>query len=212
VVGNHGLNSRFKTSETTPLSLYVNDFDDNGMAEPIICGYNGGQSYPMVLRQDIVSQMPSLKKKYLYFINYKEQKISDIFTPEKVQKALKYEAFNLKSSILMNKGNGQFEIKDLPVEAQLSPIYGIAVEDFDKDGKLDIALSGNFSRSKPEVGTYLANYGTLLRGNGKGDFQIVKNAGFKIVGEVRDLLTLKTGNKNILITSLNNDFPKVFGY
>jgi enediyne biosynthesis protein E4 len=212
VVGNHGLNSRFKASETAPLSMFVNDFDDNGMAEPIICGFNGGQSYPMVLRQDIVSQMPSLKKKYLYFKNYKEQKISDIFAAEKVQKALKYEAFNLKSSILINKGNGQFEIKDLPIEAQLSPVFGIAVEDFDKDGKLDIALSGNFSRSKPEVGTYLANYGTLLRGDGQGNFQALKNSGFKTIGEGRDLLTLKTGNKNLFISSLNNDSSKLFSY
>ena len=212
VVGNHGLNSRFKASETTPLTLYVNDFDDNGMAESIICGFNGGQSYPMVLRQDIVSQMPILKKKYLYFKNYKEQKINDIFVAEKVQKALKYDVYNLKSSILINKGNGQFEVKDLPIEAQLSPVFAMAVEDFDKDGKLDIALSGNFSRSKPEVGTYLANYGTLLKGDGQGNFQVTKNSGFKIVGEVRDLLTLKIKDKNILITSLNNDFPKIFGY
>jgi enediyne biosynthesis protein E4 len=212
VVGNHGLNSRFKATELTPLSMYTNDFDNNGMAESIICGFNGGQSYPMVLRQDIVSQMPILKKKYLYFKNYKEQKISDIFTPEKLKVAILYETFNLKSSILINKGNGKFEMKDLPTEAQFSPIFGIAVEDFDKDGQLDIALGGNFSRSKPEVGTYLASYGTLLRGDGKGNFQTIKNSGFKIVGEIRDILSLKVANKNILIAGLNNDSPKIFGY
>lgn len=212
VVGNHGLNSRFKASEAQPLTMYVNDFDNNGMIEPIISAYNDGVSYPMVLRQDLVSQMPILKKKYLYFKNYKGQKIEDIFALEKVKQAVKYEVYNLKSSVLINKGNGQFDIKELPLAAQLSPIFGIAVEDFDKDGKLDLALSGNFKRSKPEVGTYLGNYGTLLRGDGQGNFETVKNSGFKIVGEVRDLLTLKTTRKNILLTSLNNDSLKVFSY
>ena len=35
----------------------------------------------------------------------------------------------------INNSNGTFTRKALPTEAQLSPMYGIAADDFDKDGK-----------------------------------------------------------------------------
>ena len=59
------------------------------------------------------------------------------------------------------------------MEAQLSPMYGIAAEDFDKDGNIDILMGGNFYQSKPEVGIYDASYGILLKGDGKGNFTAV---------------------------------------
>ena len=212
VVGNHGLNSRFKADEKHPLSMYVSDFDGNGSTEPIISAFNGEKSYPMVLRQDLVSQMPILKKKYLYFKSYKEQTINDIFTPDKLKNALLSTVYDLKTSVLINKGNGQFDIQPLPTEAQLAPIYAIAIEDFDKDGKTDIILGGNFSRSKPEVGTYMASYGLLLRGDGKGDFQAVRNSGLKILGEVRDFIVFKNKKEQLVMASINNDKIGVFKY
>ncbi len=212
VVGNHGLNSRFKADEKHPLSLYTNDFDGNGSTEPIICSFNGEKQYPMVLRPDIVSQMPSLKKKYLYFNTYKEQTMSDIFTSDVLKKAIKWDAFTLKTAILINKGGGKFDLKALPIEAQFSPTYAIAVDDFDEDGILDILLGGNFSRSKPEVGTYLASYGTLLRGDGKGDFKTVKYSGFHVAGEIRDFSLCKEGKNSYVLVAVNNDKMKIFKY
>jgi enediyne biosynthesis protein E4 len=212
VVGNHGLNSRFRAATETPIEMYFNDFDDNGTPEPILCSYNEGKSYPMILRQDLVSQMPVLKKKYLYFKNYREQAITDIFAQDKVKNAIKYTAYDLKTEVLMNKGNGQFEAKPLPIEAQLSPIHAIAIDDFDHDGFLDIALGGNVSRAKPEVGTNLANYGSILKGDGQGSFQTTKQSGFKIVGEIRDLMPIKMGNKKGILTAINNDKIKIYAY
>ena len=41
VLGNHGLNSRFRASAEKPVTMYVNDFDLNGRVEQIICAFNG---------------------------------------------------------------------------------------------------------------------------------------------------------------------------
>jgi len=65
VLGNLGLNTKFKPAKDAPLTLYVNDFDQNGTVEQVICTYNGDIQYPMVLRHDLVTQIPSLRKKYL---------------------------------------------------------------------------------------------------------------------------------------------------
>jgi len=71
VIGNHGLNSKFKASLEKPLCMYVSDFDQNGSIEHLICMFNGEKNYPLILRHDLVSQIPSLKKKYLKYESFK---------------------------------------------------------------------------------------------------------------------------------------------
>lgn len=212
ILGNHGLNSRFKANKEQPISCYINDFDQNGTVEQIICTYNEGESYPLVLRQDLVRQMPGLKKKYLKFANYKGQKIEDIFTPEQLERAVVHQVNTLESAILINQGNGQFVLKALPVEAQLSPTYGILAEDFNKDGHVDILLGGNLFGVKPEVGRYDASYGTVLLGNSKNEFSIIdaKASGFKTEGEVRDIVSIKAGNQRLIVVARNNAEIQVF--
>lgn len=207
VVGNHGLNSRFRASVTKPVCMYVNDFDQNGTIEQIICTYNGEKSFPLVLRHDLVKQIPSLKKKYLKYENYKDQTITDIFTPEQLSKAKKLDVFELATCMLINEGNGSFTLKALPVEAQFAPVFGIELSDFDKDGAIDILLAGNFYKAKPEVGRYDASYGTFLKGDGKGNFKSISSnkSGIKMEGEVRDIISIPSGKETLLLVSRNND-------
>ena len=207
VVGNHGLNSRFRASQEQPVCMYVNDFDQNGTVEQIICTYNGTKSYPMVLRHDLVKQIPSLKKKYLKYENYKDQTITDIFTPEQVSSALKLDAYEFSTCILWNEGQGKFALKPLPYEAQISPVYGIEILDLNGDGHQDILLGGNLYRVKPEVGRYDGSYGVCLKGDGSRNFKSVpgKASGLKMDGEVRDIVTLKTPKGELILASRNND-------
>jgi hypothetical protein len=207
VAGNHGLNSRFRASESKPVTLHAGDFDGNGSIEQIISCYNGDQSYPMVLKHDLVSVIPSLKKKYLKYESYKSQRVADIFTPDQLKNVVTSNAYRLESSVLLNDRKGGFTLTALPARAQFSPVYGIAVEDFDRDGKADILLGGNFFQSRPEVGIYDASYGLLLKGDGKGGFRAVSSAeaGFVLKGAVRDIVQLQTHTKKIVLVGMNND-------
>jgi hypothetical protein len=157
-------------------------------------------------------QMPYLKKKYLKYSSYKLQTVEDIFDPEILENSVVKEANNLKSSLLINLGEGQFELKDLPLEAQYSPMFGILVEDFDQDGNLDILMGGNFFGAKPEIGRYDADYGLLLKGNGKGDFDSVKSkeSGFGISGQVRDLVAINVDGNRVVLVGRNDEEMQVF--
>ncbi len=212
IAGNHGLNSRFRATLDKPASMYVSDFDKNGSIEQIVCTYNGDKSYPMALRHDLISQMPYLKKKYLKYEDYKDATITDIFTPEQLKEALKFEAYVLSSSLLLNDGKGKFQIRELPIEAQFSPMYGITSDDFDGDGHMDVLMGGNLYRVKPEVGRYDASYGVFLKGDGKGGFTSIKakESGFFVDGEIRDIKKIKIGKWDYVIVARNNDTPVIF--
>lgn len=218
VVGNFGLNSRFHASTTKPVCMYVNDFDLNGTMEQIVCTYVDDKSYPLPLRHDLISQIPSLKKKYLKYENYKDETIQDVFTPEQLAKATILYAYQMSSVVLLNDGSGNFTTKELPVEAQLSPVYAIEVSDFNNDGNPDIVAGGNLYRVKPEVGRYDASYGVLMLGDGKGDFTTSVHPKikyqFSIDGEIRDLFTIRFqragASDNVLFVARNNDTMLTF--
>lgn len=206
--GNHGLNSRFKATAEKPVTMWVNDFDQNGSVEQLVCVYNGEKSYPMVLRNDLVAHMPVLKKKYLKFNNYAEQTIEDIFTPEQLENAIRLEARTMASALFVNDGAGNFEMKPLPTEAQSSPVYAIAAKDLDEDGLPELVLGGNLSRAKPETGIYMGSYGWVLKNMGSGTFKALwpHESGLQVNGEIRSLIWAD----DVLIIGRNNDSVQAF--
>jgi enediyne biosynthesis protein E4 len=214
VAGNHGLNSRFRASESKPVTMHAGDFDSNGSIEQIISCYNGEQSYPLVLKHDLVSAIPSLKKKYLKYESYMGQRVNDIFSPDELKHIVVSHAYRLESSVLINNRTGGFNITPLPAAAQFSPVYGIAVEDFDADGKTDILLGGNFYQSKPEVGIYDASYGLLLKGDGSGGFYPVNSSisGIHLRGQMRDIMMIRSRDKRLILCSINNAPLKVLSH
>ena len=214
VVGNHGLNSRFRASEESPIRLYVNDFDKNGSAEHIFTREIEGRILPYTLKHELSMQIPSIKKKYLKYQSFNDQTIDQIFTPEQLENTVISEANFLESAALLNNGDGTFEVQPLPKAAQFAPVYAIMVKDFDQDGNTDILLGGNLHRAKPQVGKYDANYGTLLAGNGRGEFSPVSvvESGLSIVGEVRDFMVVENGGKSILLVAINDQPLKAYNF
>jgi hypothetical protein len=212
IAGNHGLNSRFKASPEKPVSMYVNDFDLNGTIEQIICTYDGDKSYPLALKHDLTRQIPYLAKKYPKYDSYKDQQITDIFTPEQLKNSIRLDADLLETSLFINDGTGHFTRKELPREVQFSTVYAASVGDYNHDGNLDILLGGNLYNVKPEVGRYDASYGSFLIGDGHGNFRYMpaKESGFHLDGEIRDIKEVKTSKGNIIVVARSNDSLEVF--
>jgi enediyne biosynthesis protein E4 len=213
VLGNHGLNSRFKASADKPVTMYVNDFDLNGSVEQVICAYNGDTSYPVVMKDDLVAQIPSLERKYENFRDYGGQTIRDIFTPEVLGRSLVLNTRKLESCVMINRGNGSFDLLDLPSEAQFSPVYAIHAADFDRDGNCDILLGGNQYRAKPETGIYAAGYGLLLMGTGTDWLPVHSSrSGIRIRGEIRDFGKMHLNGQTVMVVARNNDILEFYKY
>lgn len=207
IAGNFGHNSQIKVSENEPVSIAVKDFDNNGTIDAILSYFINGKSWPMPPKDDLVGQLPSLKKDFLFYKDYANASIENLFTAEDLVDAQKLEAQSLSSSYIENKGNGNFGIKALPVETQFSPTYSILTRDFNGDGHLDILLGGNLMETRVQFGRYDASKGTLLLGDGKGNFEAAKNSaiGLKIKGAVRDMESITIKNENYILVAKNND-------
>jgi hypothetical protein len=214
VVGNWGLNTKLKATPEKPLTMYVNDFDNNGKSECIINWYPplNSTSYPFATKAELTSQLPGLKKQILRYEYYGNKTYDSLFSSEVRSKALRYEANYLQSAVLWNN-NGKYELEALPLEAQSSPIFGIVTEDLDEDGKVDIWLGGNFYALKPQVGRQNASKGVFLKGKGGRLFTYVspRECGIKVEGEVRDATVIDIKGSKHLAVGRNNASVLLFG-
>ncbi|MCH8332093.1 MAG: VCBS repeat-containing protein, partial [Bacteroidetes bacterium] len=206
VVGNLGLNSKYKATKEEPLHVYCHDFDDNGTLDIVLGYYNGGDCYPVRGRQCSSEQMPFIKKKFPNYQAFGMATLQDIYG-ESLENALQHQmARTFASCYIENKGDQGFIITKLPVEAQFSMVQGIIPYDFDEDGKLDLLIAGNLFPAEVETGKHDASIGLFLKGDGKGNFESVRsmNSGFYTPGDVRDLSLLGTGSTPLVVISNNN--------
>ncbi|HEX5171047.1 MAG TPA: VCBS repeat-containing protein [Cyclobacteriaceae bacterium] len=213
VVGNLGLNSKFKPTVDFPLTLYVNDFDQNGSVEPVMTSFIDGKEFPLAMRQDIIRQMSSLKKKFVYYKEFAQKNTADIFDKKLMDEASIHKFYEARTVALINDKKGGFMKVALPVQAQVSPVYAVATGDFNNDARTDIFLGGNLFSVKPEVGRYDAMHGVVLLGQDGGQFSVLNSneSGIKIEGEVRHIKFLQMGKGNsAYMVVRNNDAAKLY--
>jgi hypothetical protein len=212
IVGNVGLNTRLQANEKQPVTMYVKDFAHNGFVQQVISYFNNGKSYPLTLRDDLIQSLPYLKDRYPTDKDYAKQTFSDVFPPKDLEGAVVKNAYTFATTLVRNNGDGTFTMIPLPLQAQISPVYGILATDADGDGKADLLMAGNFDGVKPEIGMMSAGYGVYLRGDGKGHFTPVREleSGFLVPGQARDIQRVRTRSGDIYIVSRNNDRPLIF--
>jgi hypothetical protein len=98
------------------------------------------------------------------------------------------------------------------LQAQLSVLNGMLVEDFDGDGNLDVVINGNDYGTEVSVGRYDALNGLFLKGDGKGYFTplTILQSGVYIPGNGKALVILQSaGNKCLIAASQNRGALKV---
>ena len=212
VVGNFGWNSQINASREEPVSLYSKDFDNNGQIDPILCYYVDGENYPAFSKDDMEKQLPMIKRKFVKYSDYADKKLTEIFSVEELSGASVLEANELSTGYFENQGDGSLRFVPLSIDVQVSPVYAIHITDIDQDGNLDLIMGGNFLGTRVKFGEYDSSFGTVLKGDGKGNFEPVRGnkTGIHIRGEVRDIVELTSENgHSLLLWARNDDVPVV---
>ncbi|NND04970.1 MAG: VCBS repeat-containing protein [Saprospiraceae bacterium] len=212
VAGNLGLNSSWKASHEKPLRMYVGDFDENATVDAIFSRYIGDIEYPIAPRGALIEQIEVLKYKFPSYQSFAESDMTAILNVVHTEHMEIFEASHMQSSIIENLGNGTFQVKALPSEVQLSPVYGIHITDVDADGYLDIATIGNSRQTEVISGWHNAQKGLLLKGDGNGHFTGVSSmeSGFFVKGEGRGLVGFPHQGHWLILAGRNNDRMAIY--
>ena len=219
IVGNLGENSFYKASDKYPVAVYANDFYKKGTMQCIMTLYlkdtAGGtlKEFTAHGRDDVVDQLPFIKKKSLTYAEFGRTSFDKLFTPEELKNSVKYTANYLRSAFVRNNGHGNFSLEPLPAQVQFSTINAMITDDFDKDGNLDVCMSTNDFGTDPANGRYDALNGLVLKGDGKGHFMplTIEQSGIYIAGNGKGLVKLKGANgKYLVVAGQNRHRLKIF--
>ncbi len=211
IAGNLGLNYKFHASKEKPLHLFGNDFDQTGTIDIVLAKNIDNELFPVRGKMCSSEQMPFINDKFPTFTEFANANLYNIYGTS-LNEALHLEAHEFRSSIILNKRNGNLEVIPLPMEAQLSTVNGIVCEDINSDDIPDILLAGNMYDSEVETSRGDAGCGTVLLGLGNQSFQVMphQSSGFFIPGNIKDLQIVQT-NKGLVILAAENNAPlKVF--
>ena len=207
VLGNTGENCYLADRNDPPIKLWMNDFDGNGYMEKILSYTINGKDFPVIMKRDMVKEMPILKKNVLKHHDYAKKTIQELFPTDKIKSAQVKQIDYFKSVIAINDGKGNFTLKEMPLETQLSSVCAIYVGDINGDNKLDIITGGNNFNFLPQFGRIDGSYGEVLLNKGNMDFEAVRfpRSGLFIKGMIRDIKPLKIKGLDYLMIAVNNE-------
>lgn len=214
IVGNLGLNNKFDVSLDRPLHIYYNDFDGDSTGDIVLSYYVDNVNVPVRGRICSSAQMPLLKEQFGSSKEFASSGLLDIYDNQKLSDATQGTAAYLASSILLNNGDGTFKVQPLPKEAQVAPVYGLLIDDYNEDGYLDLLLTGNSYAPEVETGKYDAFTGLLLLGDGAGKFNALEpgESGFYVPGDAKSLVQIVDTDTHsaTILASQNDDNLLVF--
>lgn len=208
ILGNNGLNYKYKASEGAPFEIYADDFDENGQMDIVLGYYNDGDLFPLRGRECSAQQTPDLTRKFQTYHDFAQADLITVYGQENLEEAVHLTASTFGSILLRNLGDKQFKQELLPTEAQFSSVNTILARDINGDRKVDLLLAGNNYQSEVETPRNDASYGTVLAGDNHGTFRSIPNSemGLYLRGDVRDLawIQLRSGEEGALV-AINDD-------
>ncbi len=218
IVGNTGLNTFYKASDQYPVFITAKDFDNNGSYDAFPSVFLKDQDgkmkeFPANMRDDVIKQMLITRVKYQNYKLFATATMDDYLPAAMRKGAQRLKVNNLASVYLRNEGNGKFKMIPLPLQAQISQLCGMVVDDFDGDGNLDVIINGNDYGTDVTTGRYDAFNGLMLKGDGKGGFlpQTILQSGIYIPGNGKALVKVLGAKGNYLLAaSQNRDALKIF--
>jgi hypothetical protein len=187
VASNWGRNTRYEQCRTRPLRIYYGDFNRDGRTQLLEASYAADiQRYvPWQGLNLVAAALPWVRARFATHAEYAAASIEEVLG-DRIQEAHRLEVNTFESVVFLNRGD-HFELRILPVEAQLSPAFGICVGDYDGDGKEDLFLSQNFFATEPSTPRLDSGRGLWLHGDGVGNFSAVpgQDSGIQVYGEQR---------------------------
>ncbi len=213
IAGNWGLNNMYVRAPSPQVDLYYGAFEAGGRIDMVEAYFEASskKTVPWRDKRMLSSFWPWVNDRFPTHAGFAEASVEDLFKGKTVVNHLS--ASVLASSVFLNRGD-HFERVELPREAQLGPVFGINVADFDGDGMDDLFLAQNFSAVREFDSPLDAGRGVLFKGLTNGTFRALpsEQSGIQIFGDQRASVSADwDGDGRIdLVVTQNNNETKLF--
>ncbi|MEZ4902437.1 MAG: VCBS repeat-containing protein [Spirosomataceae bacterium] len=160
-------------------------------------------------REDLIKQVIQTRMRFQKYADFANATYQNLLTEKERKNALELQVNECASLYLENTGKGTFNTRVLPALAQIAPINGMVVEDFDLDGNLDVIFVANDFGNETSGGRYDASNGLLLKGDGKGNFLPINQykTGFYVPQNAKGLAQLSGKDGSRLLVATQNRGP-----
>ena len=128
---------------------------------------------------------PALRSRVATYEEFATRSVDSLF-PGELTRAARVGATSFDHTLLLRRGD-RFEPRPLPAAAQLAPSFGVAVADFDGDGREDLFLAQNFFPTEISTARFDNGVGLVLLGDGAGGFRALdlRESGIVMRGDQR---------------------------
>ena len=211
VVGNLGLNYKYKASVDEPFELFYDDFDKNGSKDIVLAYYNYGIQFPLRGFSCSSQQVPDLKDKFEKYDIFASLDVQQVYGEDNLENALRLSVNTFESASLINNKDF-FDFKPLPTYAQFSSVNDMIIQDFNDDNIKDVLLIGNMYHAEIETTRNDSGNGLLLIGNNDGSFKEISTyeSGFFVPGDSKKIISIETNDDKLYIVANNNDRVQIF--
>ncbi|MAL58420.1 MAG: RNA-binding protein [Flavobacteriaceae bacterium] len=212
ILGNLGANNKFHPSKEKPLFISAKDFDNNGTFDVAMSKISNGKVVPVRGKECSSQQNPFLLDKIKTYKEFAHLEFKDIYGEDELKDAFKLQAYEFESVLVFNEGNGNFKVVHLPNDAQMGPTMATLVKDINGDGNLDILGVGGLYDAEVETVRYDSNFGYVLLGDGKGNYDPEKQYEPYIPFDAKDIKQVTIGGVSHYVVVSNNAPLEIFTY
>ncbi|MBX9928961.1 MAG: FG-GAP-like repeat-containing protein [Gemmatimonadaceae bacterium] len=185
VVTSWGRNLPWQVSRARPYVAVIGQWGIRGPGLLFAQRDSADREMPLESFARLGTVWPNVRERIASYADYAKADVDAVLGPMSAS-AVRIGATTFDHVVLLNRGD-RFEVRALPVRAQLAPAFGVVVADFDGNGTEDLFLAQNVSGT--EIGTprFDAGAGQLLLGDGTGEFTALRvpESGIAMLGDGR---------------------------
>ncbi|MEM6845032.1 MAG: VCBS repeat-containing protein [Bacteroidota bacterium] len=159
ILGNHGLNSRHRASQSEPIRMYAKDFDRNNETDAIITFTKADTEYVYHSRDALNDQIIAMSKRFGSYDAYAQASLNTVLLPHEREDASVWQVTELNNALIIRE-EGSSHFQSLPTPLQFAPITG--VQSVPSASGTQLLLVGNFYEPETALGPYDAFNGAII--------------------------------------------------
>ncbi|WP_374957861.1 VCBS repeat-containing protein [Gilvibacter sp.] len=213
ILGNLGVNSKYKATNESPLKVYGHDFDDNGTFDLVLSSKYNGRDVPVRGRECSSQQMPFIAQKFETYASFANASLQDIYGA-KLNDAYQREVNQFHSMVLLSTSSGTYKLEELPAFAQTAPILGGVSLDLNGDDQTEFIAVGNIYNTEVETPRMDMGTGLIIQSQNGAMKTLAGPAAFYVEGDAKSIKTVnhKGSGKTLILVGRNNASMAVYEY